>query len=114
MTARRGPTDAQKERTEEKIRTMKEKILKLETLLSNRDHPVVEPYLTQLGNRKEIIDLELDDHEKLNEVQVRSLLSERRAISRLISFDLVERALDIYKANLEKYKVELERGNTGI
>lgn len=114
MTARRGPTDGQVEKLEGTIRATKEKILKLETLLSNRDHPVVEPYLTQLGNRKEVIDLELDDHEKLTEVQVRSLLSERRAISRLISFDLVERALDIYRTNLDKYKKDLERGNAGI
>ena len=111
MTARRGPTISRKEKLESDSRRIKAKIHEFETILMNRDHPVLEPWIKQLNLRLTRIERDLDDFDGKTEIEIRMLLNERLIVRNLLAFDDIEKALPIMRENLDKYQKELIRGD---
>jgi len=108
MTARRGPT-TRTEALENDIRRLKGKIHEFETILMNRDHPVLVPFLERLNVRKRRIDADLDDFDTKTEIQIRLLLNERLLVRNLTAFDEIEQSIPEMRQKLESYQKELDR-----
>ncbi len=92
------------------IRILGNKIHLFETVLMNRDHPVLAPFVDQLKIKLADIDLDLNDYENKSELQLKLLLGEKLLVKSLIAFDDMEDALPRMKSSLEFRQKELERG----
>lgn len=110
MTVKEKVNPKRQEVLQSEIRTLGSKIHLFETVLMNRDHPVLVPFVDQLKIKLIDVEQDLDDYENKSELQLKLLLGEKLLVKSLIAFDDMEDALPRMKSSLEFRQKELERG----
>jgi len=113
MTAKRTGNQRRTESIERDIRRLSAKIHEFESILLNKDHPVLTPFIEKLKLREENVNKDLDDFEEKSEMQIKLLLKERQLVRSLTAFDDIEGSLPYLREKLTMLKKELERETAG-
>jgi len=114
MTARSKPSVSRIEAIESEVRKIKTNIHTFESVLANKDHPILEPFINEL-NKKEInLNADLDDYLNKSEVELKVLLAERLLVRSLKAFDDMEMELPRMRQRLQAFQKELSRGKQEI